>query len=607
VDRSTEVAEKINSTLTQIEREFCANPHVSVICAAFMLYISHQTPEETDLGAILSANKVSAKLAETILDRIGEHWSRYLPLLTAFTRTDLETFFKYSANEAYWGGRGSSCSSSNPIADLIVRLLEIGPSQTVCDLGCAAGDFLVKAYEAVRVANEKSVCAGIELDSGLAALAAIRMYREGLDVSIRNDSVFDAKHSKVKFDKVFCDAPFCVKGLAQDREVREFMAAAYPDFPELNMNMTGEWLFAARAIAAMKKGGRAAVVMSPSALFDGRNEPYRRYFVQRNLIEAVILLPPNLFSHTAISAYIVLFSEGNEGVRMVRANKLCYANRRKNILASCHVETIANCLDRLSMSDEGSKTGAIPSARGGLEKYRVLVEKDRILPEGCDLSVNRFFKGPEPNGETVSLGSVVLTAKRGFTISSSDLDKYAVDEKTMATCRYLGPGDISDGVVASKVLSLSKFPEGADAYAAKNGDLVVTRVMASSADFKVAVIETEEGGTLLPNGNLFVFSVDTEKTDPYFVKAWIDSKPAQAILSSFANGSAVRTLSWKNFENLPLPRLPLERQREIGRHCREAVKRYAELRDELATAKHALKTLFATDAPDCIPEAEDEI
>lgn len=599
MDKAREITEKISATLTEIEREYSSIPYVSVVCAAFVLYIAHQTPEKTDLKDILSANKVSAVLTNAIVGRIGEHWDRYRPLLTAFSRADLADFFEnFVDGDRIGGNKGSPFSSSMPVADLVIRLLELKAGESVCDLGCASGDFLRRAYGVTHAEDCGAVCAGFEIDSGVAAVAAIRMHCEELDVSVRNDSVFAAKHLKVRYDKVFCDAPFCERGLVQDPEVKAFVRTAYPDFPELNAGMTGDWLFAARAVAAMKKGGRAAVVLSPSAMFDGRNEPFRRYFVQRNLVEAVVELPPRLFTHTNVSAYLVLFAEECESVKMVRAADLCYSNRKSNVLGRDHVETIAACLGRVVTGSAESPNIAAICDRSGLDAYRTTVLKQRLLEGGCELTVSRYFNRPEPVGNSIPLGSLVTMSKRGFNLTARELDGLVCEEDT--ACMYLAPGDINDGVIAPDADHLNEIPRGAEAYAAKNGDLVITRVMASSAGVKAAVVDLPDGVSALPNGNLFVIAVDPERADPYFIKAWIDSAVAQRYLEAFSSGSAVRTLSYKNLETLPVPALPLERQREIGRACKEAVRRYVELRDGMAEAKAALGRVFEDVASDCL-------
>ena len=187
-------------------------------------------------------------------------------------------------------------------------------------------------------------------------------------------------------------------------------------------------------------------------------------------------------------------------------------------------------------------------------------------------------------------------AKRGATIPSDELDDLACDSET--DCLYVAPGNISDGVIDSNLMNLKEIPEKYKSYCAKTGDIVVSRVSASGAGFKVAVVEAADDKLVLPNGNLLVISIDKGRADPYFIKACLDSDYAQRYLQNFSAGSAVVTLNYKNLENLPIPEMPLERQREIANACRNYARSVAELREKLACAKKALGNVLSEIAPE---------
>jgi len=587
------MAEKIEFALTELEREFSAAPFVAAVFGAFALYIAHNTPEETELKEILSANRISQSLAKAVTDHVGGHWEKYRPILTSYSQADLAEFFSVSVSgEHLFEERRLGVSSSYPIAELVVKLLKLEAGNSVCDLGCAAGDFMRRAYMEVSGKEVVPDVCGIEINAEVEALAEIRMICDRFVAKVERGSMFDRAFNSLAYDRVFCDAPFAVRGLPQEVNVRGFIEREFPDFPELNAAMPGDWLFAARAVAAMKKGGRAVVVLSPSVMFDGRNSAYRRYFVQRNLVEAVIELPSRLFAHTSIGAYLVVLSEGNESVKMVRAEELCYSNRKNNVLGQVHVSTIASCLDLAATCD-----------RESLEKYRVVVRKADVLKDDCDLSVSHYFSDPEAVKNGVPFGSLVEGARRGAPMTSNELDDLVCEDETPYL--YLAPGDINDGVLASGLPYLSELPDKYRPYGVKNGDLVITRVMASGADFKVAVVELPEGKTILANGNLIVISVDREKTDPYYIKACLDSAYAQRHLANCSVGSAVRTLSYKNLEKLPVPNLTLARQREIGKSCRESALRIVALREQYLAEKRRLGTMLEELAGECLVMPEE--
>ena len=108
----------------------------------------------------------------------------------------------------------------------------------------------------------------------------------------------------------------------------------------------------------------------------------------------------------------------------------------------------------------------------------------------------------------------------------------------------------------------------------------------------MAVLEVPDGKMIVPNANILVIRVDKDKCDPYYIKACLDNEYAQRYLDCHATGGTLRTLSYRDLESLPIPNLPLERQREIGLKCRERVQKVLSLKTELAVARGSLASVF---------------
>ena len=587
----TDNIEKIETTLMEVERAYTSSPITSVVIGAYVLYIAHNTPDMTDLKDILTANNVSPFLSRVAMVRIGEHWDKYRPLLTMFSQSDLAVYFETRVNgeRLCEGGRKGGITSSLPVVELVAGILGIKPGESVCDLGCSLGDFIHRACLAAHEGGRGADIVGYEIMPEAAAIAEIRMRMACDDSKVRIEhvDVFDQKTWGDEFDKVFCEPPLGLRRLPESAQVQKFIGRKFPDFPEMSLSMVGDWLFAARAVAATKEGGRAAVILPPSAMFGVASESYRRYFIQRNLIEAVVELPVRLFEHTGIATYLVVFKRGSESVKMVSASDLYEKGRRNNVLNREHVGLIMRALGLLSAGD-GKE----------LSRHVVEIGKQELLENDCDLSVKKRFADPVAVRNGVSFGSFVVSAKRGATITSAELDELACDNET--DFLYVAPGNISDGVMDPKLMCLKEIPKKYLPYCAQNGDVVIARVSAGGAGFRVAVAEVPEGKKLLPNGNLLVVSVDRERADPYFIKACLDNEYAQGYLQNFSFGTSVVTLNYKNLENLPVPDLPLARQREVAKACHTAAKRVVELREKLSAAKAALGNVLSEAAPECL-------
>ena len=70
----------------------------------------------------------------------------------------------------------------------------------------------------------------------------------------------------------------------------------------------GDWAFLLHMIYSMSGDGRVAAVAPHGVLFRGASEgQIRKAIVDKNLIDAVIGLPENLFYGTSIPAAIIVF------------------------------------------------------------------------------------------------------------------------------------------------------------------------------------------------------------------------------------------------------------------------------------------------------------
>src|SRR6185437_475860 len=98
--------------------------------------------------------------------------------------------------------------------------------------------------------------------------------------------------------------------------------------------------------------GRMAVVLDTGAVSRGsdnqgsnREREVRKKFVEEDLVEAVILLPENLFYNTPAPGKIVLINRAKRRpgeIMLVNASKLCGKGRPKNFLAENHVVEISD-------------------------------------------------------------------------------------------------------------------------------------------------------------------------------------------------------------------------------------------------------------------------
>lgn len=581
-------SEKKNSLimwkLCDIERSHTATPYVSAICGAYVLMLAQRCQGAVELKEILERAERSKRLAGYLMLKLADHWQRYTPLLTVYTEEELYDFLSTIDCAGQFGGKGGA-ESSEPIGRLVYELLNPQKGEEVCDLGCCLGDCLRVLYRYMGKNSGETTFVGYDINPDFAAIAEIRLRCAGIDAEIVWDDFFKASYADKKFDKVFSNPPICMS-MRDTTKVADFIRSAFPDFPEIPTSVSSaDWLFVARAAAAMKKGGRAVVVLPASAMTVKQSEAYRRYFLQRNMIESVIELPDRLFAFTGISTFILVLGEGGESIRMIKANDLCERTRRNNLITADNARDIA-AMTRVQSPDESENIA--------------FVEKDDLIADESNLTVLRHFAAPFVVRDGVPLGSLVDTARRGAPVGSKELDELMCDKDVGIS--YVSIGNINDGIIDRELMKLRKLPDGMQSFCAKNGDLLVSRVMAKGASFKVAVVELGEGMSLLPNGNLLVITVNRDIADPYFIKAYLETEYVQKYMQNASVGNIMRTLQYKNLEQLPVPRLPLARQREIGNRCRAAVHNVIQAMSQLEASRRALSNVFNESAADCFVE-----
>ncbi|MYC97570.1 MAG: N-6 DNA methylase [Caldilineaceae bacterium SB0661_bin_32] len=115
----------------------------------------------------------------------------------------------------------------------------------------------------------------------------------------------------------------------------------------------GDWAWLQHTLACLNERGRAAVVLDTGAMTRGsgskhedRERNIRRWFVERDLIDGVILLPDNLFYNTTAAGVIVVLSKRKPADRkdkivLVNASARVKKGRPKNYIPEEDIPPLA--------------------------------------------------------------------------------------------------------------------------------------------------------------------------------------------------------------------------------------------------------------------------
>ncbi|MDO8785786.1 MAG: N-6 DNA methylase, partial [Syntrophales bacterium] len=115
-----------------------------------------------------------------------------------------------------------------------------------------------------------------------------------------------------------------------------------------------DWAWLQNTVASLNDHGRAAVVIDTGAVTRGsgsktedREKKIRKWFVDHNLVEGVILLPENLFYNTTAAGIVIVFNKAKPPARkgkivLVNASQEFKKGKPKNYIPDESIRKIAD-------------------------------------------------------------------------------------------------------------------------------------------------------------------------------------------------------------------------------------------------------------------------
>jgi type I restriction enzyme M protein len=252
-------------------------------------------------------------------------------------------------------GQGQSAGeffTPKEVGWLIARLIHAKPGEEVHDPCCGSGGLLIKcelelARRLGKVERPLKLY-GQELTGESFAIARMNMVLHDMEGEIvRGNSMTNPKFLDDgvlrRFDAVVTNPMWNQK---------TFDKATYEQDPLERFATSGgfappssaDWAWLQHVVASLKEDGRAAVVLDTGAASRGsgnedenKEKAIRRWFVERDLVEAVILLPDNLFYNTTAAGLIFLLnrqkpSDRTGKVFFVNASGVFEKGRPKNFI-----------------------------------------------------------------------------------------------------------------------------------------------------------------------------------------------------------------------------------------------------------------------------------
>ena len=227
-----------------------------------------------------------------------------------------EDLLERSASEGKKGA--GQYFTPRPLIQSIVRVMQPDPRPvkdfTVCDPACGTGGFLVAAYEwlmhetggAIDRADIKRIKSktyyGYELVPRPARLAMMNLFLHGVtsDVFI-GDTIYEPFDGR-GYNCILANPPFGTKGANQAPDRDDFMVATTNK--QLN--------FVQHILTALKKSGRAAIVLPDNVLFESKAGDVFEDLMKLANLHTILRLPRGTFTPYAqgVKANVIFLQKG---------------------------------------------------------------------------------------------------------------------------------------------------------------------------------------------------------------------------------------------------------------------------------------------------------
>lgn len=243
---------------------------------------------------------------------------------------------------------------------LMAYLLRPRPGEEVHDYACGSAGLLIKQQMVCRDLDPLSKVPlklfGQELMAESFAVAKMNGIIHDMAVEIaRGDTMINPKFKTAHGDIRTYDVVVANPMWNQPFDPERLSADPFDRFRTAGGVTTGkgDWAWLQHTLACMKANGRAAVVLDTGAVTRGsgsknedRERNIRKWFVDRDLIDGVILLPDNLFYNTSAAGIIVVLNkrkpEARKGkITLVNASKRVKKGKPKNYLPNEAVKGVA--------------------------------------------------------------------------------------------------------------------------------------------------------------------------------------------------------------------------------------------------------------------------
>jgi len=539
-------------------------------------------------------NKMLYKLLQ-YFERYSLDRNRHMDLAPATgTLATASEALLFSFSRELWAG----FFGPREIGKLLTKLLKKEPfsRESIYDPCAGTGNFLVEA--AKHSINPGDVeLEGQEINKEISSICIMNFILHGIyQGRIKTgDTLREPKWTEKgmlkKYDYILSDPPFGLTGWARE----EAEADQYGRFKYgLPGKTAGDMAFLLHIISSMKENGKAGIVVTNGLLSRGGVEQdIRRRLLEEDIIEAVVSLPGNLYMNTSIPVSVLII------------NKSKNANRRgfiQFIKATEDYEPGRGWTQNKLRQEDIIKITNIYWESKEIKGYSRFVTLEEIEKKSWKLVPSMYM---EEAWVTSSLGNVKVNLENfeKLPISKIKLGDIAEISRGMNisphskkhtkrdyTHLLINLKDVENGKIMLEnlaPLNTNAISANISKYEVRENDLILA---CRGSVNKIAVVPKYEKKLVISSN--FIRIRLFKNFDPFFIKAFLESPIGIYLLQINQIGTTINMIKPSEVKQIPIPWLPLSKQRQIAekyvdventytRKLEEAEKEYKEQMEEL--------------------------
>lgn len=361
-----------------------------------------------------------AKMPDHIITSLIEDFSKHNLSLTSCPADEMGQAYEYLvgkfADDA--GNTAQEFYTNRTVVTLMAEILNPRPDESIYDPTCGSGGMLIKCLTHLKDKGEEWQGVhvfGQEINGLTSSIARMNLYLNGIeDFSIAcadtltQPAFLDGSQLR-KFDIVLANPPYSIKqwnreAFANDKWGRNFLGTP----PQGR----ADYAFIQHILASMNPDtGRCAVLLPHGILFRKEEQEIRKNLIEKDLIEAVIGLGPNLFFNAPMEA-CVLVCRNRKPTNL--KNKIIFINAFKEVtrknaesyLEPTHIEKIVSAY--VSSND--------------IADFKRIVTNNEVADNDFDLSIQKYVFLNDYEATHIDIESAISEWKVISNVSLENLD-----------------------------------------------------------------------------------------------------------------------------------------------------------------------------------------